>query len=106
MAFEVTDNNFKEVLLDEEEIRVVEYSAEWCGSRKMISLIIEEQTKEYEGKALIGKVNVDEHPDLCVKFGIRSIPTSLFLKNGEVVDKLVGAPSKQVLSSKVDEHLS
>lgn len=106
MAFELTDTNFQEEVLDKEGLTVVDFWAEWCGPCKMISPIIEELSKDYEGKALVGKVNVDENPDLSVKFGIRSIPTILFLKDGEVVDKLVGATSKQVLSSKVDEHLS
>lgn len=106
MAFELTDTNFQEEVLDKKGLTVIDFWAEWCGPCKMISPIIEELSKDYEGKALIGKVNVDDNPDLSVKYGIRSIPTILFLKDGEIVDKLVGATSKQVLAGKVDQHLS
>lgn len=106
MAFELTDTNFQEEVLDKEGLTVIDFWAEWCGPCKMIGPIIEDLANDYEGKALIGKVNVDENPELSIKFGIRSIPTILFVKDGEIVDKMVGATSKQVLTSKVDEHLS
>lgn len=106
MAFELTDANFQEEVLDKEGLTVIDFWAEWCGPCKMIGPIIEELSTDYDGKALIGKVNVDHNPDLSIKYGIRSIPTILFLKNGEIVDKLVGATTKQVLAGKVEEHLS
>jgi len=106
MAFELTDTNFQEEVLDKEGLTVIDFWAEWCGPCKMISPIIEDLANDYEGKVLIGKVNVDDNPELSIKYGIRSIPTILFVKDGEIVDKMVGATSKQVLASKVDEHLS
>lgn len=106
MAFELTDSNFKEKVLDTEGIAVVDFWAEWCGPCRMIGPLIEEMAKEYDGKALIAKVDVDSNPEISFKYGVRSIPTVLYLKNGEVVDKQVGATSKQVLSSKLDAILS
>jgi thioredoxin 1 len=106
MAFELTDSNFKEKVLDSEGIAVVDFWAEWCGPCRMIGPLIEEMAKEYDGKALIAKVDVDSNPEISYKYGVRSIPTVLYLKNGEVVDKQVGATSKQVLSSKLDAILA
>lgn len=105
MAFEFTDTNFESTALDNEGLTVIDFWAEWCGPCRMISPIIEELSTEYEGKALIGKVNVDHNQQISMKYGVRSIPTILFLKNGEVVDKQVGATSKQVLASKIDAHI-
>jgi thioredoxin 1 len=105
MAVEFTDSNFKEEALDIEELVVVDFWAEWCGPCKMIGPIVEELAKEYEGKAKIGKVNVDKNSDISMKYGIRSIPTILFLKGGEVVDKQVGLTSKEGLTSKIEAQL-
>lgn len=105
MAFEFTDANFKETVLDTGGLTVVDFWAEWCGPCRMISPIIEELSSEYDGKALIGKVNVDYNPEIAMKYGIRSIPTVLILKNGEVVDKHVGTTTKQVLANKIEAHL-
>ena len=106
MAFELTDSNFQEKVLDTEGVAVVDFWAEWCGPCRMIGPIIEEMAKEYDGKALIAKVDVDSNPEISLKYGVRSIPTVLYLKNGEIVDKQVGATSKQVLSGKLDAILS
>lgn len=106
MAFELTDSNFKEKVMDHEGIAVVDFWAEWCGPCRMIGPHIEEMAKEYDGKALIAKVNVDTNPEISYKYGVRSIPTVLYLKNGEVVDKQVGATSKKVLSDKLDAILA
>ena len=106
MAFELTDSNFKEKVMDHEGIAVVDFWAEWCGPCRMIGPHIEEMAKEYDGKALIAKVNVDSNPEISYKYGVRSIPTVLYLKNGEVVDKQVGATSKKVLSDKLDAILA
>ncbi|MDH3247264.1 MAG: thioredoxin [Saprospiraceae bacterium] len=105
MAFEFTDTNFQEVAIDQQGLSVVDFWAEWCGPCRLVSPIIEELSKEYDGKAVIGKVNVDVNPEISMKYGIRSIPTILFIKNGEVVDKHVGTTTKQALMGKIDHHL-
>ncbi|NRA49580.1 MAG: thioredoxin [Phaeodactylibacter sp.] len=105
MAFEFTDANFKDTVLEKEGIAVVDFWAEWCGPCRMIGPIIEELSKEYDGKATVGKVNVDHNPEISMKYGIRSIPTILVLKNGEVVDKQVGVTTKKVLADKIEAAL-
>ncbi len=106
MAFELTDSNFKEKVLDQEGVAVIDFWAEWCGPCRMIGPHIEEMAKEYEGKALIAKVDVDNNPEVSMKYGVRSIPTVLFVKNGVVVDKQVGATSKKVLTDKLESVLA
>ena len=101
MAFEFTDGNFATTALEGDKLSVVDFWAEWCGPCRMVGPIIEELAKEYDGKALIGKVNVDSNPEISMKYGIRSIPTILFIKNGEVVDKHVGTASKASLEEKI-----
>ena len=105
MAFEFTDTNFQETALDNGGVAVVDFWAEWCGPCRAITPIIEELSKEYDGKATIGKVNVDENPEVSMKYNIRSIPTILILKNGEVVEKQVGITTKQKLADKIESHL-
>ncbi len=105
MAFEFTDNNFQDTALADDTLAVVDFWAEWCGPCRMVTPIIEELSKDFDGKALIGKVNVDHNPEVSMKYGVRSIPTILFIKNGEIVDKQVGATSKANLESKINEHL-
>ena len=106
MAHEFTDANFKTEVLDSEKLSVIDFWAEWCGPCRMIGPHIEEMAKEYDGKALIAKVNVDSNPEISMKYNVRSIPTVLYLKNGEIVDKQVGATSKKVLSDKLDAILA
>ncbi len=106
MAFEFTDTNFKEAALDTDGVAVVDFWAEWCGPCRMISPIIEELATEYDGKAVIGKVNVDHNPEISTKYGVRSIPTILILKNGEVVDKHVGVTTKQQLTDKINGFIN
>ena len=106
MAFEFTDSNFQDTALKDESVSVVDFWAEWCGPCRLIGPIIEDLAKDYEGKALIGKVNVDSNPETSMKYGVRSIPTILFLKNGEVVDKHVGTATKATLSEKLDALLA
>ena len=105
MAFEFTDANFEEAALKNEGVSVVDFWAEWCGPCRMITPIIEELATEYDGKATIGKVNVDHHPNVSMKYGVRSIPTILILKNGEVVEKHVGVTTKKVLAEKIESFL-
>jgi thioredoxin 1 len=105
MAFEFTDANFQETALEDGGVAVIDFWAEWCGPCRMITPIIEELSKEYDGKAKIGKVNVDENPEISMKYGIRSIPTILVLKDGEVVDKQVGVTTKKVLTDKIEAQL-
>ncbi len=105
MAFEFTDANFQEVAIDKEGLAVVDFWAEWCGPCKMIGPVIEELATDFEGKVTVGKMNVDSNKDIPMKYGVRSIPTILILKNGELVDKHVGVTSKQALADKINAHL-
>lgn len=105
MALEVTDSNFEELVLKSDKPALVDFWAEWCGPCRMLTPAVEALATEYEGKAVIAKLNVDESPEVCAKYGIRNIPTILFFKNGEVVDKQVGAVPKNVLAEKIDSIL-
>ena len=104
-TIEITDANFEEVLSTDKPV-LVDFWAEWCGPCKMIGPLVEELAGEYEGKAVIAKVDVDSNPQVSAKFGIRSIPTLLFFKNNEIVDKQVGAVPKNVLSQKLDAQMN
>lgn len=99
MEVEITSQNF-ESYKNGEQLLVVDFWATWCGPCRMVSPIISELAKDYDGKITVGKCNVDENDDIPVQFGIRSIPTILFFKNGELVDKFVGAAPKNVLDEK------
>lgn len=105
MAVELTDANFEDMVLKSDKPVMIDFWAEWCGPCRMVGPIVEEMHGEYADKAIIGKVNVDENPNISMKFGIRNIPTILFLKNGELVDKSVGAVPKNVLTEKMDNLL-
>lgn len=104
-ALEITDANFEEVMKSDQPV-LVDFWAEWCGPCKMIGPVVEELAGDYEGKAIVGKVNVDENPAVAAKFGIRSIPTLLVFNGGEIVDKQVGAVPKGVLAGKLDAQLA
>ena len=105
MALELTDGNFKENVLDSDKVVLVDFWATWCGPCRMIAPIVEELHTELEGKAVIGKVNVDENSEASANYGVRNIPTILIFKNGEVVDKLVGAVPKSEILSKLESHM-
>ena len=105
MALELTDANFDEIVLKSDKPVLVDLWAEWCGPCRMVGPIVEELAKEYDGKAIVGKLNVDHNPNVSMKFGIRSIPTLLFFKNGQLVDRQVGAVPKPVLEGKLKAQL-
>ena len=105
MAINITDANFEEVVLKSDKPVIIDLWAEWCGPCRMVGPIIEEMSKEYEGRAIIGKLDVDSNPETTSRYGIRNIPTILFLKNGEIVDKQVGAVPKNVLVNKLEALL-
>jgi len=106
MAIEITDANFDEVVLKSSKPVLVDFWAEWCGPCRMVGPVVEELSKEYEGKAVIGKLNVDFNPKVSTDYGIMSIPALLFFKDGKVVDKQVGAVPKHVLANKLNAQIS
>ena len=103
MALEITDSNYKEVLAEGKPVVVDFLGSLVCGPCKMVAPIIEELAAEFEGQVIIGKCDVDENGDMAAEYGIRNIPTVLFFKNGEIVDKQVGAVAKPVFAEKVKE---
>ncbi len=104
MAKEFTDSNIKDIINSGKPV-VIDFWAEWCGPCRMVAPIVEELANEYEGRVEIGKMNVDENNDTPNEYGIRNIPTILFFKNGELVDKQIGATQKAALQAKVDALL-
>ncbi len=106
MALKVTKQNFNESI-NSGKPAVIDFWAEWCGPCRMVSPIIDELANEYEGRVVIGKVNVDDDgsEDIVGMFGIRNIPTILFFKNGELVDKVVGATTKDIFKQKINAIL-
>jgi thioredoxin 1 len=105
MATEVNDANFEEVVLHSDKLVLVDFWAEWCGPCRIVGPVVEELSHDYEGKLVVTKLDVDSNPETAVKFGIRNIPTILFFKGGEIVDRHVGAAPKATLSAKVDSIL-
>ena len=101
---EITSQNFNEIIAQDKPV-VLDFWATWCGPCKKIAPLIEELAAEYEGKAIIGKVNVEDEDELATQFGIRNIPTVLFIKNGNVVDKQVGACPNSELENKLTSLL-
>ena len=102
MALQITEENYDEVLSSDKPI-LLDFWAEWCGPCKLIGPIIDELSEDFSETAIVGKINVDEAGSLSSKHGIRNIPTLLFIKNGEVVDKHVGAASKKEISDKLND---
>ncbi len=104
-AIVLTDANFDETIKSDKPV-LVDFWAEWCGPCKMIGPAVEELAADYEGKALVAKLNVDENPQVTARFGVRSIPTLLVFKNGQIVDKQVGAVPKSVLAGKLNAQVA
>ncbi len=103
MAVEITDSNFQDLVLNSDKPLLVDFWATWCGPCRMLGPIIEELHGDYYGKALVGKVDVDNNQQIAMQFGIRNIPTVLIFKNGEVVDKFVGVAPKAAIAEKLNE---
>ena len=100
-----TDLNFKSEILESDKVALVDFWAAWCGPCMMLGPVIEELANDYEGRAVIAKLNVDENPATAGQYGIRSIPSLLIFKNGQVVDQMLGAMPKNMISKKIDEHI-
>lgn len=105
MAIEVNDGNFEELVIKSDKPVIVDFWAEWCGPCRMITPLMEEISREYEGKAVVAKCDVDNSPQVASKYGIRNIPTVLFFKDGKIADKQVGAVPKKNFVSKLDAIL-
>jgi thioredoxin 1 len=101
MAKEFNEANFEELVLKSDQPVLVDFWAEWCGPCRMVGPLVAEISDDYEGKASVGKLNVDANQAIAVKYGVRNIPTILYFKNGEVVDKVVGAVPKAKLAEKL-----
>ncbi len=106
MALEITDATFEEKVLKSDKPVLVDFWAAWCGPCRMVGPIIEELSHEYDGKAVIGKVDVDRHQEFAAKYGVRNIPTVLVFKDGEVVGRQVGVAPKNVYSEALDSLLN
>ena len=105
MALELNDSIFEEKVLKSDKPVLVDFWAEWCGPCRMVGPIIDELSKEFEGKAVVGKIDVDSNQEFAAKYEVRNIPTVLLFKNGEVIDKQVGVAPKNVYSEKIDAAL-
>ena len=105
MALEITDSNFEELVLKSEKPVMVDFWAAWCGPCRMVGPIIDEISNDYDGKAIVGKLDVDAHQDYAAKFGVRNIPTVLLFDKGELVGRQVGGAPKKAYSDAIDAVL-
>jgi|TARA_Y100001970_G_C14132635_1_gene802569 thioredoxin 1 len=105
MSLEITDGNFKELVLESDKPVLVDFWATWCGPCRTIAPVVDEISDELDGKAIVGKVNVDDNSETPVEYGIRSIPTLLIFKNGEAVDRIVGVIPKEQIIDKLNQHM-
>jgi thioredoxin 1 len=104
-AIEITDANFEQLIQSDKPV-LIDFWAEWCGPCRMVGPVVEELASEYEGRAIVGKLDVDANPQVSGKLGVRSIPTLLVFKNGQLIDKQIGAVPKHVLAQKLEAHLT
>jgi thioredoxin 1 len=104
-AIEITDANFEQLIQSDKPV-LIDFWAEWCGPCRMVGPVVEELATEYEGRAIVGKLDMDANPQVSSKLGVRSIPTLLVFKNGQLIDKQVGAVPKHVLAQKLEAHLT
>lgn len=105
MAAVFTDANFEQEVLQSDKLTVVDFWAPWCGPCLAIGPVIEALAKEYDGKVNVGKINVDENPNVSINYGVTSIPCILYIKNGQIVDKQVGAAPRPVFEKKIQQHM-
>ncbi len=105
MAIELTNSNFQDLVMKSDKPVLVDFWAEWCGPCRMVGPMVDELATDFEGRAIVGKVDVDTQNEIAAQFGIRNIPTLLIFKNGEVVDKQVGVSAKSVLADKLEAAL-
>lgn len=106
MAYEFTDSNFQQEVLQSDKVTLIDLWAEWCGPCRMMSPVVEELAKEYKDRVVVGKLNVDDNPEVPTNYNVRGIPTFLLFKNGELKEKIVGAQTKKYLQDKIEAHLS
>jgi thioredoxin 1 len=105
MVHTLTDANFEELVIKSDKLAIVDLSAEWCGPCRMVSPIIHELANEYTDRVVVGELNVDDNPETTARFRVRNIPTVLFFKNGDVVDKQVGAVPKASYKALIEKHI-
>jgi thioredoxin 1 len=105
MVHTLTDANFEELIVKSDKLAIVDLSAEWCGPCRMVSPIIHELANEYADRIVVGELNVDDNPETTARFRVRNIPTVLFFKNGDVVDKQVGAVPKASYKALIEKHI-
>ena len=105
MAHEFTDANFKQEVLQSDKVTLIDLWAEWCGPCRMMTPVVEELATEYKGRVVVGKLNVDDNPEVPTNYNVRGIPTFLLFKNGELKEKIVGLQTKQFLENKIKSYL-